>query len=509
MKIKRIAIVGGGTAGWLAANHLGVELARDPEIEITLIESSDIPIIGVGEGTVPQIKATLKKFGINEVDLLSSCDATFKQGIKFACWMDAGKHGADHFYYHPFSSPYPGGFDVTNYWLHQREQFEFSRLSDIYSIAELNRCPKQKSSPPFMGLVDYAYHFNAAKFSDLLARNAREKFSVKHIFETVVQVQVSDDGDIKGFVYKSGVEQDFDFFIDCTGFAALLIGDTLRVPFRDKSAQIMTDVALALQEPTKESDEILPYTLATAHEAGWIWDIPLTTRRGIGFVYSSHYMTETEAVARFSDYVGRDLHNANVRKVPMKIGYRELFWEKNCVALGLAQGFVEPLEATSILVTDFAAQLLARNFPHEKSDIPVLSAYCNKIIQYTWERVIDFVQFHYFISDRRDTAFWRDNTENPVVSEVLAERLARWKIAAPKRSDFFSTFDLFGVENYLFVLYGMHYPTRVPVVSVNEAGRAETIIREQLQKSQQMAQSLMSHRQWLTELRKALAIQSA
>jgi tryptophan halogenase len=505
MKIKRVAIVGGGTAGWLAANHLGVELSRDPDVEITLIESKDIPVIGVGEGTVPRIKETLQKFGISELDLLASCDATFKQGIKFANWMDAEKYGADHFYYHPFSSPYPAGFDVTNYWLNHRESLAFSRLSELYSVAELNRSPKQVSSPPFVGLVDYAYHFNAAKFSDLLARNAREKFSIKHRFETIAQVLCNADGSIKQLVYESGDSEEFDFYIDCTGFASLLIGKTLKVPFLDKSTRILSDTALALQEPTVDTEEILPYTLATAHKAGWIWDIPLTNRRGIGFVYASKYMGEDEAVQTFSKYVGRDLQNANLRQVPMKIGYYESFWEKNCVALGLAHGFVEPLEATSILVTDFAAQLLARNFPKVKEDIPVVAGYCNKAVTYAWERVIDFVQLHYFISDRRDSAFWCDSTENMCISDTLREHLDMWKIIAPKKADFFSTFDIFSVENYLFVLYGMHYPTRSPVLGEKEVARSEQLIREQQSKSVQMANTLLPHRVWLMELRKALA----
>lgn len=504
MKIKRVAIVGGGTAGWLAANHLGVELSRDPDIEITLIESKDIPIIGVGEGTVPQIKATLKKFGIAEVDLLSSCDATFKQGIKFAQWMDVKKHGEKHFYYHPFSSPFPGGYDVTNYWLNNKADCEFSTLSEIYSVAELNRSPKQKSSPPYVGAVDYAYHFNAVKFADLLAKNAREKFSVRHIYETIAQVTTNADGSLRGFVYADGCEQEFDFFVDCTGFASLLLGKTLNVPFLDKSEQILTDTALALQEPIAPVDEIQPYTSATAHSAGWIWDIPLTTRRGIGFVFSSRHMSESQAVESFSAYLGRDLHNANLRKIPMQIGYRESFWQKNCVALGLAQGFVEPLEATSILVTDFAALQLARNFPVLVEDIPVVSEYCNKVVRYTWERVIDFVQLHYFISDRRDSAFWVDSTEGMEISETLAERLAMWKIVAPKKSDFFSSFDIFGVENYLFVLYGMHYPTRAGVVGAQEASRAGELIKQAQEKSRQMSSALLSHRRWLAELQQAL-----
>lgn len=505
MKIKRIAIVGGGTAGWLAANHLGVELGRDPEIEITLIESKNIPVIGVGEGTVPRIKETLQKFGISELDLIFSCDAAFKLGIKFSNWMDAEKNGGSHFYYHPFSSPYPAGFDVTNYWLNHRDSLPFSRLSEIYSVAELNRSPKLVSSPPYAGLVDYAYHFDAAKFSDLLARNAREKFSVKHRFETIAQVMCHEDGSIKQLIYESGGSDVFDFYVDCSGFSSLLIGKALGVPFLDKSTHILSDTALALQEPTADTEEISPYTLATAHKAGWVWDIPLTKRRGIGFVYASQYMDEDEAVQTFSKYVGRDLQNANLRRVPMKIGYREFFWQKNCVALGLAHGFVEPLEATSILATDFAANLLARNFPQRKEDIPIVSGYCNRAVTYAWERIVDFVQLHYLISNRRDSDFWHECTNDISVSDTLREHLIMWKIIAPKKSDFFSAFDIFSVENYLFVLYGMNYPTRSPVLGIKEAARSRQLLHEQQAKSAKMAASLLSHRAWLMELHKALA----
>lgn len=509
MTIKRVAIVGGGTAGWLAANHLGLEVGRDPQVEITLIESRDIPPIGVGEGTVPNIRASLRQLGISEAGLLASCDTTFKLGIKFSRWMSAERHGADHFYYNPFGSPFPGGFDVTHYWLNHRDSLDFSRLSMIHDLAERNRCPKLKSSHPYAGVVDYAYHFDAGRFADLLARNAREKFPVKHLRETISRVLMHDDGSIRGFVYESGGEQEFDFYIDCTGFASLLLGQSLAVPFIDKSSRVLTDTALALQMPTDATQEIPPYTRATAHQAGWIWDIPLTSRRGTGFVYASSHMSESQAMATFSEYIGKDLQDENVRKIPMKIGYREKFWQKNCVALGLAQGFVEPLEATSIMVTDFAASLIARNFPRQKADIPLLSRHCNQGVSYIWERTIDFIQLHYLISDRRDSDFWVANTENTCISDVLSERLERWKIAPPQRTDFFSSFDLFGYESFLYVLYGMHYPTRVPAISELEIPRAQMKIREHLTRCEQAAGSLLSHRDWHTQLRRAMAAQGA
>lgn len=494
MKIKRIAIVGGGNAGWLSANHLGLELSRDPEIEITLIESKDIPVIGVGEGTVPFIRTSLQSFGINEIDMLIGCDATFKTGIKFSNWMDAKKYEENNFYYHVFDAPNPGGYDVTPYWLGNKKIAEFSRLSPIYWISEQNRCPKRSDSPPYNGVVNYAYHFDAAKFSTLLANNAKNRFGVRHIYETIKQVVLQDDGSIKGFEYVSGGYEEFDFYVDCSGFSSLLLGKVLNVPFIDKGNQILTDTALALQVPTGSNEEIFPYTKATAHGVGWIWDIPLTTRRGTGFVYSSQHMTDEDALKTFSIYHGRDLENANVRKIPMKAGFREKFWEKNCAALGLAQGFVEPLEATSIFVTDFCASMLAKKFPANKEEISMYAKSANDIAQLVWSRILDFIQVHYVISDRRDTQFWRDVTEGTIMSELLKERLALWRYSIPQRTDFASTFDFFYAENYLWVLYGMNYPTRAPVVSDKVGKLAEEIILKHLDKAKQLTVSLMSQR---------------
>lgn len=503
MEIKRIAIVGGGTAGWMAANHLGLALCQTPGLEITLIESKDVPVIGVGEGTVPRIKDTLQKFGISEAELLGKCDATFKQGIKFANWMspEAQPRG---FYYHPFSPPYPFGYDFTPHWLNSSRSLDFDRLSDFYCISEQKRAPKQISSPPYQGLVDYAYHFNAAKFSELLAENAKKKFSVKHIFETVEAVHRDSEGFIASLSYVSGREESFDFYIDCSGFSSLLFGGSLGVPFLDKSEQIKSDSALVYRRPSNEEEEISPFTFATAHRAGWMWDIPLTNRSGLGFVYASDFMSENEAVEAFSLQLGEHVDAGDLRKVPMRIGYRKKFWEKNCVALGLAQGFVEPLEATSILVTDFSADLIAKNFPVDIHSMQVAANHCNRVVEYTWERVIDFVQLHYYLSDRRDSDFWVENTEKASLSDVLSERLMLWRSTPPKRTDFFSRFDIFGPENYLFVLYGMNFDTRSrPVASQDEKKFSEIAVKVQ-SRSREMSESLLSHRKWLTELKKAM-----
>lgn len=504
MKTRRIAILGGGTAGWLAANHLGYELCADPEVEITVIESADVPIIGVGEGTVPAIKTSLRKFGISEADLLVACDTTFKAGIKFQGWLDAARHGPDHFYYHPFASPFPEGLDITPTWLEQPQR-AYTDVSIAARVAQACRSPKQISSPPYAGDVEYAYHVNAHKFATLLAENAARRFRVRHLIATVVDAERGEGGALTALRMDTGESLPFDFYVDCSGFSSLLAQRVLKVPFVDKSHQVLTDTALVQQVPTDPADEVAPYTLARAHEAGWIWDIPVANRRGTGFVYASAHMSESRALECYARYLAVSPDALSPRKIPMKIGYRQQFWFQNCVSLGLAQGFVEPLEATSILVTDFSANLLSRNFPRMAGDAAVLRRGYNEAVTTTWERVIDFVQLHYHLSDRSDSAFWLENRHDAHLSDTLRERLARWAVRHPQKNDFHSRFDLFDVDNHLYVLYGMRFETRPLPISDFERRESLEQFEHVTRAAEQAIRRLPSHRDWLAGLRAAYA----
>lgn len=498
MKIKRIAIVGGGTAGWLAANHMGLELSKRAGFSITVIESKDIPIIGVGEGTVSLIRKSLEDFGISEADLLLRCDTTFKLGIKFIDWVLPKEGRKDNFFYHPFDMPYPAGLDATDYWL-EHKPCAFSEFTNSYNLAEKNLCPKLRNSPPYRGVANYAYHFDAKKFAELLADNAKSRFGISYKQKTITSARIDEQGFISALNYADGETEEFDFYIDCSGFSALLIGTTLGVKFVDKSAQIVADQALALQVPTDPHADIFPYTKATAHKAGWIWDIPLTTRRGTGFVYSSAHMSEQEAVAEFARYHGADFREANVRKIPMKAGYREKFWQKNCVALGLAQGFVEPLEATSIVITDRCAAIIAKLLPDYQENIEARAQQVNRRVEQIWEKVIDFIQLHYFISDRRDSEFWRDCTEAKKISDALSERLSLWKHSTPTHYDFAAEIEFFQKESFLSVLYGMDYPTRALESADEYKDFVKSKIDEHFQSAEALVNSLMSQRQWFDE----------
>lgn len=503
MKIKRIAIIGAGTSGWLAANHLGAELSADSEIEITVIESKDVPTIGVGEGTVPYIMNGLKRFGISEAELLLTCDATFKQGIKFVNWLDETKHG-ENFYYHSFDDPYPGGFDISPYWVAHGGERPFDDIGIQAKISELGLAPKRKSAGEYVGDLAYAYHFNAAKFANLLAKNATNRFKVKHVFSTIVGAKKSDNGNISHLITDEDDELAFDFYVDCSGFSSILVDKALKVPFVSKADELFTDTVLVQPIPLKEDQPIKPYTTATAHKAGWIWDIPLTNRRGTGFVYSSRHMNDEEAISLYAEYLGVEEESLSPRKLPMEIGYRKEFWSKNCVPLGLAQGFLEPLEATSILLSDFSAELLARNFPRQSSEMDAVAPYYNKAVTYAWERTVDFIKLHYYLSDRKDSQFWLDNQDKTRLSSELKARLEKFKVRTPRQSDFFSRFDLFDEKNFLYVLYGMKFKSNPPLLSQIEINRSKEIIESNEDIVAKASKVLLPHKDWLLGLKAAM-----
>lgn len=501
MAINKIAIVGGGTAGWLAANHLGQVFKNHKEITIMLIESKDIPPIGVGEGTVPNIRKTLEKFGISETDFIRECDVTFKQSIKFANWMDKGTHGDNNFYHHLFDAPNPIGIDLTSYWQHHCSDKPYADVVSFqHDICEKGLAPKAITTPEYQSNLSYAYHLNAAKFAKLLSKNAQEKFGVKHLFANISSAKNKPDGNIEALITDEGKALNFDFYIDCTGFESLLIDKNLAVPFVDKSKQLLVNSALVVQVPTDGKCDIPPYTIATAHQAGWIWDIALPNRRGVGFVYSDDHLSDDEAKEKLNRYLGGNLEGLPWRKIPMKVGHRQKFWHKNCVALGLAQGFLEPLEATSILLTDFAASFLANRFPRQENEMQALEKRFNHVMQYAWERVIDFVKLHYLLSDRTDSQFWLDNQSEQTIPKSLQEKLSIWKNAQPLRDDFFSKFEVFDLENYLYVLYGMNFNSQTSPLTDADLTQAKEAEKKMSEIKQQLTSSLPKHRELIERI---------
>ncbi len=506
--IQRIIIVGGGTAGWLTANHLAKALKPKDNsgIEITLVESPNIPTIGVGEGTVPLIRQSLLSFGISETEFINECDVTFKQGIKFVNWVNNPQPDQAQYYHHVFDYPQLEPLDLTHYWLNQLSKNGTSfvdAMSVQGQVCDLNLAPKTITTPEYQGMTAYAYHLDAGKFAQLLQRNAVDNLGVKHLKADVDRVTLTEDGAIAELITTEMGSLAADFYVDCTGFTSLLLGQALDVPFIDKSDVLFADHAVVMQVPYRDKQQVIPsYTQAIAQNAGWLWDIGLTQRKGIGHVYSSAHCSHQQAEQVLRQYAGNN--DLPTRVIEMHVGYREKFWHKNCVAIGLSQGFVEPLEATGLLVFDATAKMLAEQFPASTADLPLVADQFNQRVTYSWEKVIDFIKLHYCLSKRDDSDFWLDNRAPSSIPNSLQERLERWKYQPPSKYDFFSGFEIFNLENYLYVLYGMHYPTDTHPIAYRFADEHQA--KQQWQRirseSQQAIGFLPKHRELLDKIKR-------
>lgn len=508
MKIRKVIVVGGGTAGWLSACHLAKKLQShsDQGVEVCLIESADIPTIGVGEGTVPAIRRSLEYLGISETDFVRECDATFKQSIKFVDWVKnpVGANAGD-YYHHVFDYPAIAPFNLTPYWLldYQKKIPFVDAVSIQGKLCDLGLAPKNMTHPEYQGVANYAYHLDAAKFALLLTRHATSKLGVKHVLANVLEVNTDEQGNIASLVTDQG-SYSADIYVDCSGFASLLLGQTLGVKFIEKKHQLFADTALAVQVPYESAEAPIPcYTVATAKEAGWIWDIGLFARRGTGYVYSSAHTSHDRAEQVLRDYLGHSADGFSVRRIPMQVGYREKFWYKNCVAIGLSQGFVEPLEATGLLVYDATARMLAEQFPATTDAIDITAKKFNQRAQYAWDRVIDFVKLHYLLSCRDDTDFWLDNRKQESVPDSLLERLEFWRHAVPTDYDFSSRMEIFNLENYLYVLYGMQFPTEIESVRYRypDLQAASQLLEQQRVKFSRIASELIPHRELIKRIK--------
>nr|ABE96871.1 tryptophan halogenase [proteobacterium AI21] len=419
---------------------------------------------------------------------------------KFINWLDKKKHSSNA-YHHLFSNPSVRGLDLTSLWLQQQGDYA-SYVSPQAAVVAANLAPKSITTAEYQCTVPYAYHFDARKFAKLLHANATGSFRVQYMQADVTDIRTDEEGFITHLVTAQQGELAFDFVIDCTGFQASLLGDKLKIPFQSCADQLFTDTALAVQVPYSQEPELPPYTLASAHQAGWVWDIAFDQPARVGFVYSSAHMHEDVAYQKLERYVGKtQLAGLNVRKIPMRVGRREKFWHKNCVAIGLSQGFVEPLEATAILLADFSAELLSQCFPAHRGEMSLVAERFNQRMLHAWDRVLDFIKLHYCISDRTDSDFWHDNRAVSSIPESLQQKLELWKYHAPSREDFFSKFEVFDLDNYLYVLYGMKYPTRKPQLSSSYKTRAEMLAKQVQQQAESIVSELIPHQELLAKIK--------
>lgn len=464
-KRREILIVGGGTAGWMAAAYLARSLGQS--VGITLLESPEIGIIGVGEGTFPTIRDTLRFLGIDEGRFVREAAATFKQGVRFTGWQQPAR-GKPHSYFHPFEPPfYAEGANLVPYWLLQDEVARppFAEAMTIQNrVAEAKRAPKQPDDGDFAGPLNYAFHFDAVKLSRVLAARARE-LGVVHLTGRLHEVVLDDRGGIARVETEAG-PLTADLFVDCTGFRAELIGRALGSPFQAIGDQLFTDRALTCKLPYDHADApIESYTVATAHEAGWIWDIGLADARGIGCVYASRYIDDDRAAEILAGYLGARAGEVTPRRLTFEAGWRERPWIGNCVAVGLAGGFLEPLESTGVVLIEAAVGMIAELFPHHGPvDLPARRF--NELMTARLANIVNFLKLHYCLSGRSEP-FWRDNADPATIPARLRELLEQWRYRPPSRFDFTLDVESFAFFNYQYILYGMGFGTDL------SAGRAD------------------------------------
>lgn len=467
--MKHIVIVGGGTAGWMTAGYLLARLKHSlgDSLKVSLIESSDLPPIGVGEATVPTIRGTLAVIGISEQRFLKACDATFKQGIKFVQWDKTAAEKPGENYFHPFERPLTAaGDNIAGHWLNDMDPYRrpyADAVSIQNKVSAKNLAPKKATDPGYSGPLPYAYHLDAGKLAVLLKDVALER-GAHHIIGHVAEVTNNEEGDIDHLTMSDGTEVAGDIFIDCSGFSALLIEKHYDEPFHDITDVLFCDRAVACQVPYDDPKaEIRPYTTSTAQTAGWIWDIGLISRRGTGHVYSSRHQSSDEAEAILRQYIGPQADELDCRHLKMRVGYRDAQWRQNCIAIGLSGGFVEPLESTGIHLIEHSVALLSEMIPrylrNNKRQQELPRRRFNMHMKNHYDLIIDFIKFHYYMSHRRDTAFWRENTEPKSAPIAMLEKVQSWQTGYPTAYDFSLLHSTFDHASYQYIMFGLgHRP---------------------------------------------------
>jgi len=488
-RVRSIVIVGGGSAGWMAAAALANSTRGGCRIDV--IESTAIGTVGVGEATIPPIRHFNRQLGLDENAFVAATFGTFKLGIEFTDWIRPG-----HRYFHPFGR-IGDDFDAVSlhqYWLRERARGSDVPLEDYAMAWVLARAGRfgQPLADPAMVLssFDYAYHFDASLYGRCL-RDYAEKRGVRRIDRKVVDVKLrGEDGFIEALLLEGGERIPGDLFIDCSGFRGLLIEGALQVGFESWQQWLPCDRALAVG--CALGAQLPPYTRATARPAGWQWRIPLQHRMGNGHVYCSEYMSDDEASAiLLRNLVGEPL--GEPRPLRFTAGMRRQIWWRNCVALGLSAGFLEPLESTSIHLVQSALTRLLAMFPDRDCN-PLLAQEFNRASRFEFERIRDFLIFHYH-AQQRPEPLWRHARSMPV-PEALQLKIDHFRNGG---RILFDSAELFQKNNWLAVLVGQevwpeHYH---PLADLRGRTDAAKILAAMRQAMEQAAASLPTHRQYI------------
>ncbi|SFE95616.1 Tryptophan halogenase [Marinobacter sp. DSM 26671] len=494
-KIFDVVIAGGGSAGWMAAAFLSevFKLENSQKYTVTLVESETIAPIGVGEATIQSMRGFLAACGINEGEFLVATDATFKHGILFKEWLH--KQGEDelpHQYFHPFEGPMTLAPEpLVSHWLNAKlsglNSERYDRCSGVQgALAAAGRCPKTWQSSAYEAPINYGYHLDATKFATFLKKISLQK-GVKHLLADINGVHLSEKGNISHLDLKSGQHLYGDLFLDCTGFSGLLM-KSLDSEFIDYSKYLFCDRAVTIRLPHKSSDyEPRPYTTATARESGWTFEIDLQGRTGFGYIYSSKHCdsaTAEEALRRFYPNI---VPEQKANHLKMNVGRLKKSWNRNCVAVGLSSGFLEPLESTGLYFVEMELRLLVDYWdPLSKST--ACQEQFNDAFNSKFDEAMEFIVLHYVLTKREDSSFWRDVQSQTAELPALKHKLAMWEHKPPTDGDFKNETVLFRAPNYSTVLYGMDWLPEETPVSISHIPPQESLEHfVKLRKLQKMA----------------------
>jgi len=470
--LRRIAIIGGGTAGWMAAAAFA-RVLKTSSYQIELVESDDIGTVGVGEATIPPLRLFNKMLGIDEVDFVRKTQATFKLGIRFDNWLRQ-----DHSYFHPFGQ-YGVEFDSVpfhQYWMRAQQLGDHGDLS-AYSLAaiaaEKGRFTLPNNDPnSILSRMGYAYHFDAGLYARYL-RNYAEERGAKRTEGKVVEVNLdANDGKITSVRLDSGDIIEADLFIDCSGFRGLLIEGALKTGYQDWSNFLPCNRAVAV--PSESDGSLVPYTVSTARSAGWQWRIPLQHRTGNGYVYCSDFISEDEATATvMANLPGEAL--AEPRTLKFLTGRRNKFWNKNCVALGLASGFMEPLESTSIHLIQSGISRLLSLFPDQEFCQADIDEY-NRQTTLEYERTRDFLILHYHANQRTEGPLWQACREMDV-PDTLRHKM---DLFGSRGRIFLGEEEIFSVASWLAVFRGQNILPKGydPIAETKDGAKLEMALRD-------------------------------